>query len=73
MIKNLKNSNAFKISNESVDFFAKIEKSSQPNSVPSILNNSGLGVIVQARMGSSRLPGKVAKIVGGKEYLIYQI
>ena len=29
------------------------------------------GVIIQARMGSNRLPGKIAKIAGNKEYLLH--
>ena len=30
-----------------------------------------LGLIIQARMGSIRLPGKVAKIAGSREYLVH--
>ena len=48
-------------------------KDSQLNPNLSIEKSAGLGVIIQARMGSSRLPGKVAKIVGEKEYLLHQI
>lgn len=48
-------------------------KSSYFNLNSQIENNAGLGIILQARMGSSRLPGKVAKIVGDKEYLLHQL
>ncbi len=48
-------------------------KSAKLNRHPSIDANPNLGVIVQARIGSSRLPGKIAKVVAGKEYLVHQI
>lgn len=41
--------------------------------VKSITNSPSLGIVIQARMGSTRLPGKVAINVNGKEYLSHQI
>jgi spore coat polysaccharide biosynthesis protein SpsF len=48
-------------------------KAAKLSLIPSIEKQPSLGIIVQARMGSSRLPGKVAKVVGDKEYLLHQI
>jgi spore coat polysaccharide biosynthesis protein SpsF len=48
-------------------------KASKLNPILSIEKHPNLGVIIQARMGSSRLPGKVAKIAGSKEYLSHQL
>lgn len=48
-------------------------KASKLNPSPSIEEHPNLGIIVQARMGSSRLYGKVAKIAGSKEYLSHQL
>jgi spore coat polysaccharide biosynthesis protein SpsF len=48
-------------------------KASKLESISIFEKHQSLGIVVQARMGSSRLPGKVAKKVGGKEYLRHQI
>jgi spore coat polysaccharide biosynthesis protein SpsF len=57
----------------SLKFLGALIKSEQSNGVPNIGKNAGLGIVIQARMGSSRFPGKVAKIVNNKEYLLHQI
>ena len=36
-------------------------------------NKNRIGAIIQARMGSSRLPGKIMKTVLGRHLLDYQI
>lgn len=60
-------------SNPNLSFTVDQLKASKLESISTIEKHPGFGIVVQARMGSSRLPGKVAKIVGGKGYLRHQI
>ena len=48
-------------------------KSEKSNLNPSVEQLPSLGIIIQARMNSSRLPGKVGMVVGHQEYLAHQI